>query len=416
MKFKTHFDIFSFYDRIKKDNKPVAWCSAFAPAEVLLACGIMPVYPENHAAMLGALSPSRSADLPYSLSAIDRSISEGINFPTLCSYGLSDVGILLGKTNSPINGLPEPSLFYACNSQCAVVERWGDEVQKIYHNRGKEIPHYVWHAPSLSKKEEHTPEELSVFQKELTAHIDDICKRFGTHFDETKFKEIIKESNRANLLWQKCLELSKLIPAPWSNTDAFMAMAPIVIARGLPEATHYYDSLYKELCERVKNKFSFVPNEQVRLIWDAIPIWPRKNWLSQFAAQRGALFVASTYTHSWWFHFDEKKPMESVVKRYAWNTMNRSKEWILNWTLDLVKDYHAQGIVCHWNQSCSIWNSYVKRRLPGYKEAHIPHIVIEADMVDARAFHEKEVSKQLEEFIESLKSSSQKRLHENAMN
>jgi benzoyl-CoA reductase/2-hydroxyglutaryl-CoA dehydratase subunit BcrC/BadD/HgdB len=82
--------------------------------------------------------------------------------------------------------------------------------------------------------------------------------------------------------------------------------------------------------------------------------------------------------------------------------MNRSKNWILNWTLDMVKDYHADGIVAHWNNSCGIWNSYVKRRLSGYEDAGVPAVVIEADMVDARFFDEKEITRQLDNFIDSL--------------
>lgn len=404
MKLKTQFDIFSFYDRVKSADMPIAWCSAFAPAEALLAAGIMPVYPENHAAMLGALSPTRDPSKPYSLAAIDRANAWGLSAPKVCSYALSDIGVLLGDVDSPIHGLPEPDLFYACNSQCNVVERWGDQVQAICKERGRDVPHYVLRTPRLSKREEHTPEEKVEFREQLEGHITEICRRFGTTFSETRLKEIVGESDRSNRLWQQCLELAKRVPTPWSNTDAFAAMAPIVIARGLPECTAYYQALFDELTERVAQGQQFVDREEVRLIWDAIPIWPRKNWLAKFAAERQCVFVASTYTHSWWFEFDADNAMDSLVDRYIWNTMNRSTQWILDWTLDMVRDYSAHGIVCHWNASCGIWNSYVKRRLPGYAEAGIPHILIEADMVDARQFNEDAVAKQLSQFIDSLRA------------
>ena len=84
--------------------------------------------------------------------------------------------------------------------------------------------------------------------------------------------------------------------------------------------------------------------------------------------------------------------------------MNRSTQWILDWTPAMVRDYSAHGIVCHWTASCGSWNSYVKRRLPGYAKAGVPHIVIETDMVDARQFNESAVSKQLSDFIDSLKT------------
>ncbi len=403
MRLSTQSDIYAFYDEIRASGQPVAWCSAFAPAEALLAAGVMPVYPENHGAMLGALSPSRDQDQPYSLAAINRSAAHGLQSPRLCSYALSDIGVLLGDADSPIHGLPEPDLFYACDSQCSVVERWGNEVQQIFRARQREIPHYVLRAPQLVRKAEHSPAELLAFRRQIEEHVEEICKQLGTTFSETRLREVVAESARANKLWQACLELARRSPSPWSNTDAFTAMAPIVIARGMPECTRFYTELLAELTARVENGVAPVPNEEVRLIWDAIPIWPRKNWLASFAAERRAIFVASTYTHSWWFDFDADNAMESLAGRYAWNTMNRSRDWVLDWTLGLVRDYRAHGIVCHWNQTCGIWNSYVKRRLPGFVEAGVPHIVIEADMVDARAFDEERIGGQLAGFIDELK-------------
>ena len=132
VRLKAVFDIFEFYDEVKASGKKIAWCSAFAPTEILMAMDIIPVYPENHAAMLGALSPDRNPDNPYSQGSINLSEASGLSSPKLCKYALSDIGILLGDAASPIHGLPEPDMFYACNSQCSVVERWGDVVQEIF--------------------------------------------------------------------------------------------------------------------------------------------------------------------------------------------------------------------------------------------------------------------------------------------
>jgi benzoyl-CoA reductase/2-hydroxyglutaryl-CoA dehydratase subunit BcrC/BadD/HgdB len=406
MKFKTTFDIFGFYDWVRECGMPIAHCSAFAPAEALLAAGIMPVYPENHAAILGALSPTRDVDNPYSHKAIDRSVNEReLSSPKLCCYALSDIGVLLGE-ESPIGGLPAADLFYACNSQCNVVERWGDQVQLICGERDLDVPHYVLRTPRLAKREIHTEEEIADFRAQLEGHIEEITKRFGTTYSEEKLKEYTAESDKANALWQECLKMAKLSPAPWSDFDAFTAMAPIVIARGLPICTKYYEDLLAEIKQNVTDGVTAIENEQVRLVWDAIPIWPRKNWLQNLAAEQNAVFVASTYTHSWWFTFDADNAMDSLCRRYAWNTMNRSLDWIYGWTMDMMRDWNATGIVCHWNHSCGIWNSYVKRRLPLYKENGIPHIVIEADMVDARHFDEERVTEQMTEFISQLKESA----------
>lgn len=228
-KLQTTFNIFKFYDEVKASGKKIAWCSAFAPTEVLMAMDIIPVYPENHAAMLGALSPDRNPDNPYSQNPIKTSEANGLSSPKMCKYALSDIGILLGDdVDSPINGLPEPDMFYACNSQCSVVERWGDEVQKIFlQQQSKEIPHYVLRAPSLTKKEEHSLDELQNFNDQIETHIKEICNRFSLSYSEEKLIKIVEESDKANKLWQKCLELAKKKPAPWTNIDAFTAMALI---------------------------------------------------------------------------------------------------------------------------------------------------------------------------------------------
>jgi benzoyl-CoA reductase/2-hydroxyglutaryl-CoA dehydratase subunit BcrC/BadD/HgdB len=168
------------------------------------------------------------------------------------------------------------------------------------------------------------------------------------------------------------------------------------------ECTDFYARLLAELESRVAHGIAAVPGERVRLLWDAIPIWPRKNWLARFCAERGAAFVASTYTHSWWFDFDATRPLDTLVERYAWNTMNRSGAWVLDWTLGMKRDYAADGIVAHWNHSCGIWNSYVKRRAPGYQSQGIAHLQINADMVDARRFDEAKITRELGDFIESL--------------
>ena len=396
----TTFDIHGWYDRVRQMGRPVAWCSAFAPAEALIAAGVVPIFPENHAAMLGAISPERDPDQPFSRAAITRAETAGHTAPRLCSYALADLGVLAGAA-SPLGALPDPDLFYACDSQCAVVGRWGADVASVFAQRGRTVPHYLLHAPPL-RGAAHHPAELARFATDLRGHCDVIAQSAGTRFDLDRLTEVVAESARANRLWQECLELGRVRPAPWTFWDACTAMAPIVIARGWPEATAYYTALREELRSRVTAGFAAVPNERYRVLWDAIPIWPRRRWLAEQCAARGISVVASTYTHSWWFELDPARAWDGLIERYAWNTMNREAAWVLEWTLGLVRDYHCDGILAHWNASCGIWNSYVKRRLPGFAAAGVPCTVLRADMVDARAFDATTTSTLLDTFVSTL--------------
>jgi len=403
MRLRTTFDIKAWYDTVRADGRPIAWCSAFAPAEALYALGIIPVYPENHAAMLGALSPTRDPDQPYSRPAIAAAQAAGYQTPKLCSYALADLGVLHGAP-SPIGNLPGPDLFYACDSQCAVVGRWGEAVATHLRTTvGREIPHYLLKAPPV-RGAGHTPEQRAGFRHQLDAHLDDLAQRFGLRRDEGRLREVIAESAAANRLWQRCLDTARARPAPWTAWEAFTAMAPIVIARGHPLATDFYRRLLIELEERVAAGYSAVPSERLRLVWDAIPVWPRRNWLANFCAERQTAVVASTYTHSWWFSFDAQAGLDTLVERYAWNTMNLPGQTVLDWTIGIARDFKADGIICHWNRSCGIWNSYVKRRIEGLRAAGFPVYLLEADMVDAQAFDEQRISSGLQSFIDGLPS------------
>src|SRR3954462_10979687 len=128
---------------------------------------------------MGALSETRDPSSPYSRAGIAGAGASGWTSPRLGSYALSDLGALAGGA-SPIGGLPEPDLFYACDSQCAVVARWGDDVQSFFRtSRGKDIPPPVHKAPPLTRAAQHTAAELAGFKAQLDAHLDQLAARFG---------------------------------------------------------------------------------------------------------------------------------------------------------------------------------------------------------------------------------------------
>ena len=299
----SRFDIFSWYEELRSSGKPIAWCSAFAPAEALLACGVIPVYPENHAAMLGALSPQRDPNNPWSRDAIATAKTAGYLGPQLCSYAQADLGTLLGA-GSPIAGLPKPDLFYSCDSQCSVVGRWGEEVKIIMGKTGKQIPHYQLKAVPL-RTEHYQAGQLDRFRHDLRKHLDGIGRRFGQGFDEQRLLGVVAESQRANTLWQQCLELGKQRPAPWTNSDSWQAMAPIVIARGDQRCTVFYRDLLNELQQRLDTSCSAIlasasgccgmesPSGHGKIGWlNAAPAL-RRHWLLQPTPTAGGLILTS---------------------------------------------------------------------------------------------------------------------------
>ena len=106
----------------KQTNKFVAYCNVFTPVEILYAMDMIPVYPENHAAILGARKMA-----PEVLPA-----AEGMGYSIdLCSYTRCDLGSI--KTGiSPTWGLPKPDLLVVCNAQCGTITKWFEVLSRMY--------------------------------------------------------------------------------------------------------------------------------------------------------------------------------------------------------------------------------------------------------------------------------------------
>ena len=102
-------------------GKKVAWITSGGPVEPLIAMDVIPVYPENHGAMLGATR--MATDLIPAANAVGYS-------PDICSYLTSDIGAYvqgetpLAKAFEGIEGIPKPDVLVFNTNQCRDVKDW----------------------------------------------------------------------------------------------------------------------------------------------------------------------------------------------------------------------------------------------------------------------------------------------------
>ena len=106
----------------EQNNRKVAWLTSGAPVEILHAMDVIPIYPENHAAMCGV----QKMGVELQQAAEEKGFSMD-----LCSYARTDIGsIYSGK--SPVLGLPRPDFLLACNNICTTVVKWYEVVSRIH--------------------------------------------------------------------------------------------------------------------------------------------------------------------------------------------------------------------------------------------------------------------------------------------
>lgn len=377
----------------RQNEKLVAWITSGGPVEPLVAMDIIPVYPENHGAMIG--SAKMGEDL--CLKAEDMGYSQD-----LCSYARADIACAKFK-GGPIGGLPEPDMLICGNNICGTVLKWY-EIQARYFN----VPLFIFDTPVCHTG--YNPEIARYVRAQVDEYIQFLEKVTKKKFDFDKMVEVGKLSLEGQLLWQKVLNTTTHRPSPMSAFDAFFFLALIVTLRGTQVAVDFYKELIGEMEERVQNNIGVVPGEKYRLLWDNLPVWHRLKWLSDKFSGHRACLVADTYTSAWCSaikHIDENNFLDSMAEAYTRIYLNIGVDQMAEQVLDMIEFYDADGFVMHSNRSCKPYSFGQMDIMKIVQEkAGIPVLMIEADMTDPRSFSQSQVETRIDAFMEMIKQRS----------
>ena len=375
----------------EQNGKKVAWITSGGPVEPLIAMDVIPVYPENHGAMIGAAK--MGVDLCEKAEAMGYT-------GDLCSYARADIACAV-ENGGPIGGLPRPDMLVCCNNICGTVLKWY-EVQARYFN----APLFILDTPFNHTV--YTREAHAYIRTQLDEYIAFLETHCGRRFDYDRFAEVGRLSMAGQRLWQQVLDTTVNRPAPMSAFDAFFHLALIVTLRGTQTVVDYYGELLAEMKHRVAEGIAAVPDERYRLLWDNLPVWYRTRWLSEKFAAHGACLVADTYTSAWCGtlrYLDENDFLNSMAEAYGRVYINLGTDRMAEMVVGMVDKYHADGLVIHSNRSCKPYSlgQYDIQRIVR-EQRGIPSLIIEADMSDARSFAESQIETRIDAFMELLKN------------
>lgn len=378
-------------------NKKVGWITSGGPVEFLIAMDIIPVYPENHGAMIGA---THQGGMLCEF-AEKRGFSKDI-----CSYARSDIGGLLSDDPSkkgPVGGLPNPDMLICCNNICGTVMKWYETVSRYL-----DVPLYIVDTPVI-----HTgpiPEDvLDYVATQFKGYIEFLEEVTKKHLDMDRLAEVSLIANENVTIWNKVLRKCASRPTPMTAFDAFTHMAPIVTLRGTQGVTDYYKALIEELDGRTSQGIGAIDNEQYRLLWDNIPVWHKMRDLSTFFVNHNAALVADTYTNAWASTNitteGEKDILRAYAKAYTPIYLNIGIDRMIDVIKGLADIFGVDGLVLHSNHSCkpySVGQYDIARRF--HEETGKPSVIIEGDMTDERSWSQAQVTTRLEAFMEMLEA------------
>ncbi len=385
-----------YFLSLGEEGKKIAWCTSVGPAELLRSFGFEVYFPENHGALLGA---TRTA-----MDYIPESAKFGYS-NHVCSYTTSDIGAFL-KGQTPLQKqyglkqIPKPDLIVYNTNQCREVQDWFNFFAAQFNCPvvGIHPPRYV---------DEVSKEDVALVIDQHKKIIPECEKASGKKFDIDCFRETLKLSREATLLWQTVLKTATATPAPISFFDGVIHMGPIVVLRGTQQAKNYYTLLLEELNDNLAAQRGIINDERSRIFWEGMPIWGKIRMLSDLFLENKSVVVASTYCSSWVFdEFDEKNPFESSALAYTKIFINRSEKAKMKMLRKWLEEYRCDGILFHDTKTC-FNNSNAKFGMPQRLKAEtgIPFLVVEGDLCDLRFFSEGQSITKIETFIEQIESS-----------
>jgi benzoyl-CoA reductase/2-hydroxyglutaryl-CoA dehydratase subunit BcrC/BadD/HgdB len=367
----------------------IAWVTSGAPVELLYAADVIPIYPENHAALCGA---QRMA-VALCEAAEERGFSRDI-----CSYARTDLGSAFTK-GGPIGGLPKPDFLLCCNNICGTVTKWYQNLQREFR-----VPLLFLDTPFLHG--DLTEETIMYVQVQIEHILRAVAEVTGKPIDQQRLSETLRLAARTTTLWGDILDLLVHKPSPMTSFDTFIHIAPIVVMRGTQKCLDYYEILKAEMRQRVDKGIAAVPGERFRLGWDNLPVWFKMGALSKKFAEHKACLVAATYASAW-AHLIHAEATGDLVRElaraYATVYINCSLEVRAKTLLDMVAKFSLDGVVMHSDRSCkaySLGQYDLARTLT--ERFGIPTLIIEADMNDSRVYAEEQVNARIDAFMETL--------------
>jgi benzoyl-CoA reductase/2-hydroxyglutaryl-CoA dehydratase subunit BcrC/BadD/HgdB len=185
--------------------------------------------------------------------------------------------------------------------------------------------------------------------------------------------------------------------------DAFSAVYFMLSTPGSQEAVDFYTQLRDELRERVKDGIGTVEDERFRLVWDNLPPWYNLR-IFEHLNTLGAVVVAEVFSHTWTGNLDSENPYESLARKYLPNMANSTAQRRVNIILNLVKDFHVNGVILPTNWGCrmmSIGETIVRDTV--YKKLGVQSLILDLDSSDPRVAGETQVKERLATFLETLK-------------
>ena len=356
----------------KAAGLPVGYSTSNFPRELFDVFGLNIIYPENHAAAVAA----HKGAIPFCERA------EALGYSTdLCSYARINLGFVERDEDFGFGlDIPAPDFLCVGNNICTTVLKWYENLAWSL-----DIPLVVFDVP-YNTDDYYKDNKISYMKKQIQGIVEQLEEISGIPFDYDRFQEVMEISSENGRLFQEALDLiGKTSPSPVSGFDAFNFMALMVIARGRKETTEVLRMHVGELREKIASGVStFNGTERHRILFDGLCCWPYLKSNSESLAANGINLVGTPYCGNYGVSFED---LYEMCVAYASTNNATGIELGRDYRLQLLDDYHCDGVLCNVMRSCKPWVGIMFEMQRQLQDARgLPYSTFDADQADPRVF------------------------------
>lgn len=226
----------------------------------------------------------------------------------------------------------------------------------------------------------------------------------GRKMDADLLAKAVRNSNRANMLRKKILELR----AGWQLTQVsdIFPIYPLFTKFGREEPAEILNSIYLEMRGNVEQEQVYQPD--FRVMWlGMIPLLSNKLMRSLEQLYGIGIALEENSVFSLWDTIDEADPIEGLARKclsfHPLGTVDRRIQAINQW----IDRFNIDGVIHFSHIGCRVYNggaSFIAKKL---KDRGIPFIELNGDIIDHRNFPEELLRLKVETFAEILRSNKE---------